>query len=148
MRTTVRWLYCTRFTLVSEDESSYIEGPSHAIASEAQAGMVSSDIPAFSTAIWRQHMAKSTIKMSSRKSPPPAAPAPGGGVPLPSSKRGFKAFWSEVGRELKKVSWPTRKETNRLTGVVLAVCFLVVTVLTALNYFWATIISLLTRGTV
>lgn len=86
--------------------------------------------------------------MSSRKTPPPAAPAPGGGVPLPTSKRGFKGFLAEVGRELKKVSWPSKTETNRLTGVVLAVCFLVVLVLTGLNYFWATVISLLTKGTV
>jgi len=49
---------------------------------------------------------------------------------------------------MKKVTWPTRSETNRLTGVVLAVTILCVTVLTVLGLLFGTIIDLLTKGTV
>ena len=42
----------------------------------------------------------------------------------------FKNMW----RELKKVTWPTPKETTRLTGVVLAVCTFLFLLLMALNF--------------
>lgn len=54
-------------------------------------------------------------------------PNPSGNVPLPNiQKRGLVGFFRDVRREMKHVTWPTRKETIRLTGVVLAVCFFVV----------------------
>jgi preprotein translocase SecE subunit len=49
---------------------------------------------------------------------------------------------------MKKVSWPTKSETNRLTGVVLAVCGLVVAILTAMSYAFETITNLITRGSI
>ncbi|MCU0315777.1 MAG: preprotein translocase subunit SecE [Fimbriimonadaceae bacterium] len=53
------------------------------------------------------------------------------GVPLPSRKRGgIKGFFRDVIAEMKKVIWPTPRETTRLTGVVLGVCALVVILLT------------------
>lgn len=55
-------------------------------------------------------------------------------IPIPKSKRGMRGFFTEVGRELKKVSWPTPKETTRLTGVVLAVCTFLILLLMALNF--------------
>ena len=46
----------------------------------------------------------------------------------------MRGFFIEVGRELKKVTWPTPKETTRLTGVVLAVCTFLILLLMALNF--------------
>jgi len=70
-----------------------------------------------------------------------------GSVPIPKSKRGVKGFFNEVGREMKKVSWPTRAETNRLTAVVLVVCAGLVVLFTALSVVFDTLVSLLTKGT-
>ena len=69
-----------------------------------------------------------------------------GSVPIPKSKRGFKGFFSEVGREMKKVSWPTKSETNRLTGVVLIVCAGLVVLFLGLSYGFDTIVSVITKG--
>jgi len=59
----------------------------------------------------------------------------------------MKGFFSEVQREMKKVSWPTRAETNRLTAVVLIVCAGLVVLFTALSVVFDTLVSLLTKGT-
>ena len=69
-----------------------------------------------------------------------------GGLPIPKSKRGLKGFLNEVSREVRKVSWPSRSETNRLTGIVLAVCGIIVLILTALSLVADTVVTLLTRG--
>jgi preprotein translocase SecE subunit len=69
-------------------------------------------------------------------------------VPIPRSKRGLKGFWTEVMREMKKVNWPTRAETNRLTGVVLVVCFIMTLALVGMSYLFQTIIDLITKGAV
>lgn len=73
---------------------------------------------------------------------------PQGSLPIPKSRRGLKGFFAEVGREMKKVSWPSRSETNRLTGVVLAVCGIVVVILTLLSIVFETFINLITKGSV
>lgn len=67
---------------------------------------------------------------------------------MPKSRRGFKGFLSEVQREIKKVSWPTPKETNRLTGIVLAVCALIVGILAALSFISENFVDLVTKGKV
>lgn len=67
-------------------------------------------------------------------------------VPLPSSKRGLRGFITEVGRELKKVSWPSRAETNRLTGVVLAVCLFALGFLFLLQEAFHQILRIITEG--
>lgn len=54
-------------------------------------------------------------------------------VPTPKMRRGAKGFLTDTRAELKKVTWPTRTETNRLTGVVLAVCVLCVLFLYGLS---------------
>lgn len=71
---------------------------------------------------------------------------PASNIPLPKSRRGFKGFFAEVGREMRKVNWPSKPETNRLTGVVLVVCGLIVLILVILNYFWSFVIDALTKG--
>ncbi len=73
-----------------------------------------------------------------------APKAPRGALPVPKSRRGLKGFYNEVVREMKKVSWPTRPETTRLTTVVLAVCILLVTFLSVEGFVFGFIIDLLT----
>ena len=68
----------------------------------------------------------------------------GGNLPIPKSRRGIKGFYHEVIREMKKVTWPTKSETNRLTGVVMAVTILSVAVLTGLGIVFNTLINMLT----
>lgn len=70
-----------------------------------------------------------------------------GTIPVPKSKRGPKAFFNEVAREMKKVSWPTRTETNRLTAVVLVVCAGLLLLFTSLSVVFDTLVTLLTKGT-
>lgn len=71
--------------------------------------------------------------------------APQGGIPLPRSSRGSKGYLAEVKREIKKVNWPTVPETHRLTGVVLAVCALLVAILTTLGTIFDFVVSFLTH---
>jgi preprotein translocase SecE subunit len=80
--------------------------------------------------------------MATDKQSAPAAP------PLPRSRRGFKGFFSEVGRELKRVNWPTRAETNRLTGVVLGVCLFAAVIISGMSWISSILISLITKGKV
>ena len=82
--------------------------------------------------------------MSKTEGPKP----PSGGIPIPKSRRGTKAFFADVAREIKKVTWPTRSETNRMTGIVLAVCALVVGILTTLSLVVGTIMSIISTGKV
>ncbi len=76
-------------------------------------------------------------------------PLPTGTAPkLPSSRRGTKGAFSEIMREMKKVTWPTPKETNRLTGVVLAVCALMMILLLTFSKLADVVFELLTTGKV
>lgn len=67
-------------------------------------------------------------------------------VPLPRSKKGLKGFWTDVVKELKKVDWPPMKEVHRLTGVVLAVCLMLVAVLYGLSLIAESVIGIITKG--
>lgn len=69
-------------------------------------------------------------------------------IPIPKSKRGLKGFINEVKREMVKVTWPSRPEATRLTGIVLAVCSLLGLLLTLLSFALDMLIKLLTKGTV
>ena len=76
----------------------------------------------------------------------PKQPRTGGAPPTPKMRRGLKTYLSEVGREMKKVSWPTKKETNRLTGVVMIVCLIVMVILLALGRVFEFLIDLISKG--
>lgn len=76
----------------------------------------------------------------------PSTPKGPTSIPTYRSKRGWKGYFAEVGREMKKVNWPTRPETNRLTGVVFAVCFIVGIILFALSTFFDHFVALVTTG--
>lgn len=82
-----------------------------------------------------------------KKKDEPRMPQPGSGsVAMPNiAKRGFKGFWRDVQREMRHVTWPTRAETNRLTGVVLAVSLLAIVVLWALSFLFQTVFDILLR---
>ena len=66
-------------------------------------------------------------------------------LPLPKSKRGPKSFFEGVKREMRKVSWPAYKETNRLFGVVVAVCLLLTVIMAGLGTFFDVVIGLITK---
>lgn len=70
-----------------------------------------------------------------------------GSLPIPKSKRGIKGYYAEVVRELKKVNWPTRKETNRLNMVVLVVCGMMMLAVTLMSKAAEIGVNLLTKGT-
>jgi len=61
-------------------------------------------------------------------------------------RRGPKAFYKDVVREMKLVNWPDRRETNRLTGVVLVICTMTVLFLLALSVIFDTLFRQLFRG--
>lgn len=69
-----------------------------------------------------------------------------GSLPTPKMRRGLKAFLADTGREMKKVTWPTKAETNRLTFVVLVVTFILVVVLSVLSYFFELVVNFITKG--
>ncbi len=62
---------------------------------------------------------------------------------MAATKKGgsrFK-FFGETIAELKKVVWPTRQETIRLTMMVLIVCLVVGIILGALDYGFAHLVE-------
>lgn len=65
---------------------------------------------------------------------------------MPKMRRGFKSFYNDVIREMRHVHWPARREVNRLTGVVMTVCFLVVVILTVLSVAFDTLFRVMFRG--
>jgi len=75
-------------------------------------------------------------------------PRPATTIATPKFKRGLKGFLTDTSREMKKVQWPTRRETNRLTFVVLALCVMIATMLSVMGWFSDTIIAILTKGRV
>ncbi len=46
---------------------------------------------------------------------------------------------------MRKVSWPAIKETNRLFGVVVAVCLMLIVIMASLGFFFETLINLITK---
>ncbi len=75
--------------------------------------------------------------MSEKSSAPKAA----GNLPVPKMRRGVKGFYRDVVREMKHVTWPKPQETTRLTGVVLAVCVMIVTMLYFATLIFGQILS-------
>ena len=69
-----------------------------------------------------------------------------GSVPVPKMRRGVKGFYKDVIREMKHVTWPKPQETTRLTGVVLAVCAMIVVLLMFATYIFGTIVNAIILG--
>jgi preprotein translocase SecE subunit len=68
------------------------------------------------------------------------------GVALPGSRRGPKGFFAETMREMRKVNWPSKRETTRLTGIVLCVCIGQTFVLLILQYLFGAIMDIAEKG--
>lgn len=68
-------------------------------------------------------------------------------APIPKPSRGgIKGFVADVSRELKKVQWPTPRETTRLTGVVIAVCAICLVVIFVFSFVVEMLVGMITRG--
>jgi preprotein translocase SecE subunit len=67
-------------------------------------------------------------------------------VALPTSRRGAKGFFAETGRELRKVNWPTPRDTTRLTGIVLTVCIGQAIILLVMSTVFDKVITILEGG--
>ena len=76
----------------------------------------------------------------------PQLPDGPSGIATPKFNRGVRGFFAEVGREMRKVNWPPRTETTRLTGIVLAVCGMVVLLMMAFNEVCNWLVTGLTKG--
>ena len=74
-------------------------------------------------------MAKNTLKTAIRNSPSKSR----------SPRFGVFSFFGEVFSEMKKVTWPSRQETTRLTMLVLAVSIAIGAMLGVLDFFFTTI---------
>jgi preprotein translocase SecE subunit len=59
--------------------------------------------------------------------------APTASLPQPDTKGGIGPFFRSLQQEVKKIIWPTRKETTRLANTVVGVCVLLVGILTVLS---------------
>jgi preprotein translocase subunit SecE len=73
----------------------------------------------------------------------PKAP---GTIATPKFKRGLKGFFTETRREMNKVTWPSRKETNRLTFVVLSLVVIIAVTLSLMGWASDTIVTIITKG--
>jgi preprotein translocase SecE subunit len=67
-------------------------------------------------------------------------------VPTPAKKKSRLSFFPEAVEELKKAHWPTRRETARLSILVLIVCVVVGAILGALDYGFTRLIAVLLPG--
>jgi len=61
----------------------------------------------------------------------------------PGPARERFAFFRSIAGELRKVTWPTREETQRLTSLVVAVSLAVGLSLGALDYFFTNLVNAL-----
>ncbi|MFI5385815.1 MAG: preprotein translocase subunit SecE [Fimbriimonadales bacterium] len=69
-------------------------------------------------------------------------------IATPKFKRGLKGFFTDTSREMKKVNWPTRKETTRLTFVVLSLVVFIALMLSGMGWISDTLVILITKGRV
>jgi preprotein translocase subunit SecE len=68
------------------------------------------------------------------KAKKPQAPA------APPKKRRF-TFFADIVGELKKVVWPTRQETTRLTLIVIGLCVVMGLILGAVDYGFSELVA-------
>jgi preprotein translocase SecE subunit len=78
----------------------------------------------------------------------PRVPRPARSLPTGKKPKSLKAFFIEVNREMKKVSWPSVPETNRLFGVVMMVTLLLVGILSLFGWLFDLVINFVTKGTI
>lgn len=65
------------------------------------------------------------------------------GSEKPKKQSAIAVWWRETVGELRKVSWPTVMDARRLTGIVLAVMFMMAVLLGTLDWIFSRLIALL-----
>jgi len=73
-------------------------------------------------------------------------PKPPTAIATPKFKRGLKGFVADTKREMNKVNWPTKKETTRLTSVVLSLVIVIAVMLSLMGWASDTVVALITKG--
>ncbi len=73
-------------------------------------------------------------------------PKLGGAIATPKFKRGIKGFLTDTSREMKKVTWPTRKETSRLTVVVISLVVIIAVMLSLMGWVSDGLVAIVTKG--
>jgi len=63
-----------------------------------------------------------------------------------AKKKSKLSFFAEAVEELKKAHWPTRRETSRLSTLVLIVCVVVGAILAAIDYGFSRLVGALLLG--
>ncbi len=56
-------------------------------------------------------------------------------------ERGYQRWWRETSAELSKVSWPTRQQGLRLTGIVILVTVVSAIVIFGIDSLFSTIVG-------
>lgn len=82
----------------------------------------------------------SPSRLLGREAPPPAKAGKGGRPAAPSEPR-FRRFIREIRSELKKVTWPTREQTIRLTGIVIAFSVVVGLLMGGIDFIFSALIE-------
>jgi len=73
-------------------------------------------------------------------------PKPAVSIATPKFKRGLKGFFTDTSREMKKVNWPTKRETSRLTFVVLSLVVVIAVMLSIMGWASDTFVAVITKG--
>ncbi len=86
----------------------------------------------------KQQLSRVGVSLPGQSNEAPARAGAKGGraVKAAPTERGFVRFIRETRSELKKVTWPTRQQATRLTGVVIAVSVAVGLFMGGLDYIF------------
>jgi len=93
-------------------------------------------------------MAEVKIEKGKEKSQSPEKEKPQkpqGESALTRFSEGIARYYRETRGELRRVTWPTREESQRLTGVVIAVTIAFALFLGALDFIFSTLVGALIR---
>ena len=85
---------------------------------------------------------KNDVKVTQGKKSQPAAikPKKNQAQAAQPKKRRF-ALFSDIIAEMRKVAWPTRQETVRLTLIVLGICLIMGLILGAIDYGFSELVA-------
>jgi preprotein translocase subunit SecE len=94
---------------------------------------------------FRQQLSRAGISLPGQTVTAPVKPGAKGARPAKAvpTERGFVRFVRETRSELKKVTWPTREQALRLTGVVIAVSAAVGLFMGGLDYIFELLFKVL-----
>ena len=81
------------------------------------------------------------VTVQDKKNLQPAAKAKKPQVQVTQPKKRRFTFFTDVSGELRKVVWPTRQETIRLTAIVIGICLFMAILLGGLDYAFSELVS-------